>query len=428
MKSKIVNLKYGAKLIHSYVSDVEGVFIKFIFKSGCLNDPKGKSGLAHFCEHALESFSTNLYSRKEREEKFSELNYLNASTSSHNVTFVLQTTNAKIEKDFEYLTHPFCNLKYEKEDFEKEYKIISDEIKTRLKANRDKCRQLIYKKVQKAKEYHNVHVSPAGDMESLSKIKLRDLKWFIENYFTLNNLTIVISGKLTLRKAMKLINKYIYKNIKQVGIKGYDFEDYKGFYSPRLIVDKAVEEGKSILKISYAYKELEKFVKLKDVCVTNFLGNCIDEKAFQFFRGDKNLCYYCRATIGQGDKYEIFTFDIECQDENIMKILEVYKDFVANIKEQIDEELLNKSREKYNEWESFDRDSLRIISNSKYGQFCLYNRLYDRKALRKERDKVTLKDLQDELDLILQAKPYITIVSNVEELKNFNYNKYVNKK
>ena len=53
MKTKILNLKNNVKLIHTYTKDVNGVEMEFTFKAGSLNDPKGKEGLAHFCEHAL---------------------------------------------------------------------------------------------------------------------------------------------------------------------------------------------------------------------------------------------------------------------------------------------------------------------------------------------------------------------------------------
>lgn len=127
MKTKVLNLKNNIRLIYTYVKDVNGVDVQLCFKAGALNDPKGKSGLAHFCEHALSSaFSTEKHSRNERRYLKNKYSYSNASTSASYVKFFLQVAHDKFEEAFDLMTETFYSLKYIPDEFESERKIIYD--------------------------------------------------------------------------------------------------------------------------------------------------------------------------------------------------------------------------------------------------------------------------------------------------------------
>ena len=58
MKSSIIPLQHNAKLYVCTNKQVKGIFVDINFNAGSINDPKGKQGLAHFCEHAICSFPT----------------------------------------------------------------------------------------------------------------------------------------------------------------------------------------------------------------------------------------------------------------------------------------------------------------------------------------------------------------------------------
>ena len=425
MKTKIVNLKYGAKLLHTYLNDVDGVSIDFIFNAGCLNDPIGKAGLAHFCEHAAFGFSTDKYSKKEREYLRHKYQYYNATTSTKETWFSMEVINNKLEEAIDDLTHSFTQLKYIQEEFDSEYKIICDEIITRKKINQHQASILAVKNLNKEKEYKNFHNSAAGDLETVQNITLKDIKWFIENYYTLNNLTILVTGNVKYKKLIKLINKYVYKNILHEGNKGFDFENYKGYNSPRYLLGEAVEKGKSYFLAFYLYNERSKYQNIKDVCVRNLLSSCLKEKAFEYFRTDLNLCYSCGAGIAPTNKYNEFYVSVQCQDENIDDVVLAYHNFLNYFKTKLNQELLDKYIEKYNEMENFDRKSISRISDSRYAIYSTYNKIIDKKEFTKMRNTITLNDLKDEFEIITKSKPYLIIISDKKELENLDYKEFV---
>ena len=97
MKTQIINLKGGAKLLFNRQTEINGICLEFTFKAGSLNDPMGKLGVAHFCEHALCDFANAKMTKKERSSYSRKFQYRNAYTSNSNMGFSIRT----VDEDFE---------------------------------------------------------------------------------------------------------------------------------------------------------------------------------------------------------------------------------------------------------------------------------------------------------------------------------------
>ena len=97
MKTQLINLKGGAKLLFNRQTEINGINIEFNFKAGALNDPMGKLGVAHFCEHALCDFANAKMTKKERASYARKFQYRNAFTSREVMGFIIRT----VEEDFE---------------------------------------------------------------------------------------------------------------------------------------------------------------------------------------------------------------------------------------------------------------------------------------------------------------------------------------
>ena len=76
MRYKVFQTKEGIRVVSEYCKDIKGIIFQLNFYAGALNDPKGKAGLAHFCEHALMSFSTKNHTRKERNDNLKKISLL----------------------------------------------------------------------------------------------------------------------------------------------------------------------------------------------------------------------------------------------------------------------------------------------------------------------------------------------------------------
>ena len=222
MKTEIINLKGGAKLLFNRQTDVNGIAIRFNFMAGALNDPIGKLGVAHFCEHALCSFSNAKMTSEERKTEKKTFVYRNAFTSSKTMGFLLSVTEEDFERGIDFVTESFKSIKFLKDEFENEKKIILDEVKTRLQINNRLISPVINTKICKDEFYNKMHDFPAGTVETVSKISIEDLQEFIKKYITTNNLVVTISGNIKKSKVVSIINKYVEKNLSESKFNGYD--------------------------------------------------------------------------------------------------------------------------------------------------------------------------------------------------------------
>lgn len=82
MKTKLIKLNNGGKLLYYPRRTNRATMITLAFKAGYLNEPYSKKGLAHFCEHAVMSFSTTTKTQQIKNKLSDEL-FITASTSSY---------------------------------------------------------------------------------------------------------------------------------------------------------------------------------------------------------------------------------------------------------------------------------------------------------------------------------------------------------
>lgn len=426
MKTRIVTLKNKVKLIHTYIKEVSGVELVLSFNAGAINDPMGKAGVAHFSEHALASaFSTERYTRLERREIATKFNYHNASTSLRSMNFYGTSNRRNFEQLMDFCTDAFSGMKYLPEDFESEKPIIIDEILTRRKTNERVRYRALLKHVFKEKESKNTSEGIAGSVESFNKIKIEDLKTFISNYITQENLKIIITGHITLKDAIKLANKYVIGRVPVKNKKGFDFEDYKGYKKPNYVHVEAPEQQKSLISIIYQYSEAQKIKDLREDCVLALFSKCLSEKVLAFYRLEKEFCYSSTGYVSDDNKCNICEIIIQCNDDNAVKAINEYKNFLKYLKEHFTVELFEKQKQKMLDAVDFDLASIHHTTYKNIIDFEYYNKVITSKQIKKSVESITFDDLLKLYEEIFKVQPHVLVVSSNKEFDNFDYKKFI---
>lgn len=426
MKTKVVFLKNGIKLIHTYVKEVNGVDLQLIFQAGALNDPKGKAGLAHFCEHALSSaFSTEKHTRNERRSMKNKYNYSNAITGLLYMKFLLQVSSNKFEEAFDLMTESFNSMLFKEDEFYKEREIIYDEILTRKRVNEVELDNVIFHNLFKEKEFKNFNTSAAGSIDTVKNITLKDIERFIKEYLTQKNLIIVVSGKISLKRIIKNINKFILTRLPIGEKRGFDFENYLGYKNPCFIQSSAPEEGKSIFNIIFIVDKCKKFSERKEVFKQILFNSCLNEKLFEFYRTNQNLCYNSYSNIYNDNIYNECVITINCNDNNIIKIVQNFTKFLRFFDNQFNETLFNKYKERKIDQVNFDLENLSLISKGRFYEYTQFNEICNSdKIIKKEIESITFNDVYDYYKKAFRSKPYVILISNVKIMQEFDYKEF----
>ncbi len=110
MKDKLYTTNDGITVIYSPVKNITGVQFELSFAAGALNDPAGKAGLAHFCEHILMGCGTKRFTREEKNKQMGKYQYINAFTSNYVLRMVISATNDDIAEAVDTMTESFDGL------------------------------------------------------------------------------------------------------------------------------------------------------------------------------------------------------------------------------------------------------------------------------------------------------------------------------
>lgn len=426
---KIINYKNKFKILYKQIKAVTGVYFELKFKAGGYNDPKGKGGTAHFCEHALMGFSTKNRTRTDRQKDLYRFVEMNARTSYHYVSFYVRVPNTQIEEAVDRLTDPFANLLYLDSEFEAEKKIIQDEIVTRVKTNIATLSLEQRRELSKNPEIVNCELSPAGSKESLAKITLKDIKNYIDSYFNKDNMTIVVTGNISIKKLKKLIDKYVEPRIKDHGKIGFSRSDFKGYKDKKYFYLQPVEKDKGLMCLLYFYgkRDMTKYMDRKYEEIIRILSVCLNEILFVFIRTKKELCYGSSIDVLNHNIYQATDVYLECQDDKISEVIEAYKEFYQTLPEDLDKGVFDRQKEKLENLANFDLKSTRMQAGILFSQYDDFGNIIDDdvKYTKKLYDSISYDDVNREYKKCFSVKPVLFIMSQNEKFKDFDYQGYV---
>jgi len=424
MKTQLVNLKGGAKLLFNRQTEVNGISVVFSFNAGAVNDPKDKLGVAHFLEHAIMRFPNAKMTREEKVSAKNKFQYSNAFTSKYKIEFVTKTIEKDLEEALDLMTETFASIKFLPEEFQAEQSIIRDEIKTRIWLNHYLLNNVFNTEIIDDEKSRNIISSPAGTIETFNNITLEDLKEFKDKFLTLNNLIITVVGNTNLKNLKKLIKKYVETRIKEKGDEGYYLTDYN--YTPATYhFVKAIEEGKAFLNVTYIVKKLPfSYQDYQEEYISRFVSMVLHELTYKFFRTDKNLCYGCNAYTCYEKGNLICEVGIPCSEENLQTIIDVYQEYLDTLPEDLPVDQYSKHQDKFFGSYDFDFMTLDKYSNRCFNTYINEKRLFGTKTKKyhkKRYESVTYDEANNLYKSLFKQNPHIVLISNNEKYKDYKY-------
>jgi len=204
MKSEIIkkNLSNGLRFIHIKNKD-KHVIINVFVKVGSQDETPENNGISHFLEHMIWQGSKNYTAEKLRSDlKDMDANF-NASTSFKRTNHFISGPRRHYEKMLKILLDSIQNPVFDKEEIERERKVILDEYKRTTDDSLAILQKSVFKTLFKD---HSLSQLPIGTEENIKNITREDLIEYYNKHYVANNMIISISGDL--EEPEKLIEKY----------------------------------------------------------------------------------------------------------------------------------------------------------------------------------------------------------------------------
>lgn len=420
MKTKLIKLPHGGKILYTPITEVNGIQCEMHFGCGSWNDEEGKGGTAHFAEHVLAGFPTSKHTKEQRFEKGRTFHFCNAATGKKDMFFYFTTIKNHFDEAIDYITETFNDLVITEEDFEKERNVILDEIRTRVKMNYDEYFLKVKAQIS-TQENMNRSVCIAGTAESVKKLTIDDIKTFIDKYITLDNFVMNVAGNISKKQLMKAVKKYIIPRLKKEGEKPFSIKDVQQNYwiEQQAIVNKSVEQGKAMLLFLYPLRFAPYTGNIldQDYCrriVSPFLRKQMHEK----LRIEGGLCYSCSSFVFPDDAMFVCEDTIEVAEENLDKLIDQYLDYLKCLPKDLDPEFFEREKRKIVEGENLDFDRLVSINSMAFRFFDDFGLLYGSKYRDydiEQIQKITYQQANQLYKSIYTKKPFIVIYSNDEK-------------
>ena len=216
------------------------------YRVGAQDEPRGKSGLAHFLEHLLFK-GTAKNGPGEFSRKISQFGGVNNAFTSQDFTVYYENiAKEKLELVMDLESDRMENLLFLEDIIEKERQVILEERNMRIENNPtallgEKMRATLF-------QNHPYGIPIIGWKHEIETLSLEDIRNFYLQNYAPNNATLVISGDIDINKVKPLIEKY-YEGIRPADIQ------------PRTQIKEPPHLAKRTLTLSHPNVQNERFFR-----------------------------------------------------------------------------------------------------------------------------------------------------------------------
>lgn len=208
-------LKNGLEVIVIPNHRVPAVNHTLWFKIGAADDPRGKSGLAHYHEHAM-----FLGTAKHKAGEYSNIiarngGEQNAFTGYDATAYFINISKENLPLAMEMEADRMNGLTASEADMEKEKQVIIEERRMRIDNNPD---ALLAEQINASLfRNHPYHWPVIGWQHEMNGLTRQDVMEFHKKWYHPNNAILIVSGDVTTEEVKRLAEKY-YGNIPRVEV------------------------------------------------------------------------------------------------------------------------------------------------------------------------------------------------------------------
>jgi predicted Zn-dependent peptidase len=416
LKHKKFVLKNGLRVIIAPQKETKAVAILFLVGTGSKYETKKNSGISHLLEHSFFLGTRKFKNQMEISKVLDEIgSFYSAFTGEEQTGIYAYAAANHTEKIIDWISELFFHPLFPTKAIEKEKGVIISEINMYL----DNPRRHIYD-IWKDLLYGDQPAGwdIAGTIDSVSKIKRKDILDYFQSQYVAKNIVICVAGNIKEGKVLEKIKKSFSK------IKKSDFkqralvkEEQK---TPQIKIEyKDIEQANIALGVR-AYNIFHKKRYALEI-LSLILGGMMSSRMFKAIREKLGTGYDSQTSISlNSDTGFLTTFvgvDKNKTKQAISAILKEYKKIKNKLVSQAELKKV-KNYIKGQEILSLESCSSRAIFYA--NQELSRRQIIEIEDIFKKIDKVTAKDVQDVAkEIFVPEKLNLAIIGKFKNQDNF---------
>lgn len=284
----IYELNDGLKVVFEQNKHLNAVTVGVWIKVGSRDEDKYNNGIAHMIEHMLFK-GTKSMSAEELAVRTAIIGgSLNAYTSKENTEFYCRTLPSCLKEAIYILGDMICHSLIDEEELEKEKGVVCEEIDMYKDSPEDSVHEVLQKKIWKG---HPLGYLISGRKKNVREFKSKDLRNFMDKYYTADNMVISVAGNFNKRETLQWI-KEAFADVKQ-GVQQISQDRNRMLNPAYRKVEFSKEKDIEQLHVNYAfeapsYMEEERY---SAAILNAILGGDVNSRLFQGIREKHGLTY-----------------------------------------------------------------------------------------------------------------------------------------
>jgi predicted Zn-dependent peptidase len=335
-----MNPKFYRKVIKNGMTivlekrDLPIVSVAFAVKNGGVNEKEEEKGISHFIEHMLYKGTPTRDAKKIAEDIEKRGGELNGFTSEEITAYWCKMPSRYLNIALEVLGDMIKNPLFDKDELEKERKVIFEEIKM----YHDNPRMHSFDEIQKLLYNKTMKINLAGTFESMNSITRDKILKKFKQVYTPNNIILCVVGNADFDSLIDFAEKNFGKEKGIISLEKFEIEN-----------DSKIEERTGIdqANLIFAYhvplaEDKESYVA---VVLNSLMAGGMSSRLFSEIREKRNLAY---AVKGDSNINKTFAYNliyVGTMKENVKKVEKLILEEFEKVANSLNEEELNQIRE-----------------------------------------------------------------------------------
>lgn len=332
-------LDNGITVITETIPHVRSVSLGVWVKVGARDEDDSIKGASHFIEHMLFKGTERRTAKDIAIEMDSIGGEINAFTSKENTAYYVKVLDEHIPLAVDVLSDIFFNSTFDPKEFERERKVIIEEIKMVDDTPDDLVHEMYLESVWKSNSLGQPILGTKGSIRAMTRDMLIG---YMREHYQPSRIFISAAGNFKFEELLELLNaKFGQKKIK----KHREAMSEKPVFKPGLILrDRKLEQTHFCIGYNgYPFPSADRYAVY---ALNNIVGSSMSSRLFQEVREKRGMAYSVFSYLTQLKDAGLFTIYAAVSPNKAVPLVKLIdKELKKLVKKGVDEAELRKVKE-----------------------------------------------------------------------------------
>jgi predicted Zn-dependent peptidase len=399
---KTKTLKCGIRLVTEEIPYVKSVSAGVWVRAGAVCESARQAGISHFIEHMLFKGTAKRTAKQIAEDVDRIGGQINAFTGKEATCYYLKTLRANFAKGAEILSDMLLSSKFDREEMDKERRVICEEIKMIEDSPEDDIHDLICEQV-----FYGAPLAKSviGAPSTLTGIKAATIRAYMKRFYTAENIVLAVAGDFDAAEVERTLEN-LFSGL-PAGIEATSPDT--GAYAPRCRSKvKDIEQSHICMGVKGVALEDDRYYSL--MMLNNIMGGSMSARLFQNIREQKGLAYSVYSSASSFTNDGVYSIYAAVGHDKVNEAAAAVLDELARLKKDgVSRDEINMAKEQMKSHYIFGRENVngRMFSIGK--NYLLLNKVFTPEEVIEKIDKVTLEQLHETAELITEPARYSAV-------------------